>query len=104
MITRAFLLFCLVLLATDASKRELEALTPAAADTGNPVVVEWITPFNGATVSNTITLTASAGSAAAPIARVEFYDVFTDTNGVKTTNLFAVRTNTSPTPQNLIVY
>lgn len=38
-----------------------------------PVQVELTAPLSGQVVSNTITLTAEAFSAAAPIQRIEFY-------------------------------
>jgi hypothetical protein len=39
----------------------------------NPVSVQMLSPLAGSTVSNTITLSASASSSAAPIWKVEFY-------------------------------
>ena len=61
--------------------------------TNGPVTVELLTPVAGSTVSNTITLTARASSTAAPITKVEFWDVF---NGVHT--LIATVTNFESVP------
>lgn len=70
----------------------------------NAVSVAWVFPAPGTTISNTVALEVTASSSTAPIARVEFYDVFTSTNGVTTTNFIGVVTNKFPPLTNVNVY
>jgi hypothetical protein len=44
-----------------------------AIGVSNPVSVSLVSPIDGSTVSNTVTLTANASSTMGPIVRVEFY-------------------------------
>lgn len=80
------------------------------SQTTSPVSVSWVRPTNTSTVFGRITLTATAASLAAPIDRVEFYDVFATTNasGIVTwqTNLIGIATNADKmtTPKSLFVY
>lgn len=48
-------------------------IAPFATTTSNPVSVTWLSPVAGSTISNVITLSASAVSLAGPIHRVEYY-------------------------------
>lgn len=65
---KLFLLFVVLLLAP--YPKRVESIEPQVE---NPTTVTLLSPVAGSTVSNTITLSATASSSAAPISRVEFY-------------------------------
>jgi len=59
----------------------------------NPITVTLDQPPDGSVISNTVTLSATPFSSAAPIVRVEYY--------LDGTNLIATATNPIPPPQSL---